>query len=80
MTSPGSLFRALRLSKGLDLRSVETYSGLSKSFIALFEKDRSDPRLSHLVALLKAIDVSPSAFIHACFEAKPAASIQISES
>lgn len=65
--TPGSLFKKLRLARGLDIRTVAASALLSRSSISNFEHDRLQPRIHDLISLCRAINIKPLPFIRIAY-------------
>ena len=52
------LLKAIRLQKGLSVRTLATRAGMSYTFLSNVENGKADPSLSTLRRLAKALDVS----------------------
>jgi transcriptional regulator with XRE-family HTH domain len=57
-TRLGSKFRAIRRERGLSLTEVAKATDISRSFLSLFENDKSDITFSRLARLVSFYDVS----------------------
>lgn len=57
----GSLFKQIRLDKGLTLKNVSE-GIVSIAFLSKFENEKNDTSLSNLLALLQRVKVSPDEF------------------
>lgn len=65
--TPGTLFKKLRLARGLTLTAVAQTALLSRSSVQYFEHDRCHPRIHDLISLCQAINVKPLAFIRLAY-------------